>query len=116
MEIRFYEIIGIKKFKKILISIILLFFHDRNILKGSNYYIESLTISGLKSFSKKLMFNVFNHIIGFVVSVIFIITDKNYFNKVILFFIIVFNVYCVLLQRYNYLRMQKILKRYAIKN
>ncbi len=85
--------------------------------KGGNYYLKRLDLNSVKDFKKALLFNGIIHIIGSLCGLPAIITilKNNSAYSLPLSFLIIFpflvNVYCVMLQRYNWLRIKKVLKK-----
>lgn len=110
-ETRLYEFLGIKLFKKI----ILLFervrhLHDNK--QNENYHIHSTSVSALRRFSGYLIYNSIFHIASlFLIAVYFTMTRcffiKNFVFDIIAIIVIVLNLYCLIMQRYTYIKIKK---------
>lgn len=125
MEMKLYEKLGVLYWKKFVLWVSVLGVRNPNDRKGTNYYLKDLSLKSVKDFRKWLWFNALVHIFGFMYSAIWIIyiiinIHLYSFYASILFIIIhiiflILNLYCIMLQRYNYLRIKKVLKRAARK-
>ena len=115
IELKIYEKLGIKFFKKFVINLVCFICAGAYISKKkskeeikfeiqntpSNYFIEKKNgIEGLKKFKKKLFFNALVHIIAGIFSISAI--GAGLIIPGIIATIL--NLYCIMLQRYNYVR------------
>ena len=116
MEIKFYEKIGVKHWKKFIMWIEAKLIPDCKYRNVFNYNLKSISITSAKRFKKMLIYNASIHFVVGVYCIYCII--KNILSSrvlafstpiyIILFFV---NLYCVLLQRYNWIRINKVLKK-----
>lgn len=130
IEKKIYEILGVKLFKKICMFIYDVIYktislsvpkqYRKEFLKSketTNYTIGSIKdIEGLKKFKKELLFNGFVHTCGIIICLDFI--GLNIFGETPSIAGVVFNIaflgvntYCVMLQRYNYIRIKKAIEK-----
>ncbi|MGN1249500.1 MAG: hypothetical protein ACI4XW_05415 [Candidatus Spyradocola sp.] len=117
IELHFYEMLGLKQFRRA----ILLFEKIRRRKDGSlnvNYHLSGTSASALTSFSGYLLYNTTFHIASLLlVLVYFAVTGCLQLNHLWLDMIMyadaVFNLYCIMLQRYVYLRIQSQASRAA---
>lgn len=132
IEMKIYEILGVKEFKKMAFylrdSIFHLIFFKINKEKRnemlynnpSNYIMKKgHGLQDVKDFKKKLFFNFSIHFLSLIMCLTnFLMIIKG--NSSILFIITnvlcsIINIYCIMLQRYNYIRLNQILKRGKIR-
>lgn len=118
MEMKFYEKIGVRQWKKFVLWLMAQVIRNPKDRKGSNYYLAAIDLKAVKKFRKMLLLNGLIHAWGlFCVSLlIHYILENNVFSFSMLILIIcgfLINLYCVILQRYNWLRIKKVLKKVA---
>lgn len=115
MEMRIYELLGVKYWKRFVLWFPCLFIRDPEDRKGGNYWLEDISFASIKKFKKQLLFNASLHIGAILVTNIpfFIMNllDNNIPMMIyqVIFFLV--NFCCIMLQRYNWLRIKKILKK-----
>lgn len=120
MEMKFYRKIGVLQWKKFVLWLMSKFIRDPEMRKGGNYYLRRISLSAVKDFKKALWFNGTIHAIGTLFGILAIrdcvitnnIISAGMVINIIAFFI---NLYCVMLQRYNWLRIKKVLNKVALK-
>ncbi len=115
IEMKIYEKLGVRKWKKFVLWLMCLAIRDPN-FKGINYNIQSFSLKSVKKFRKWLWINSLIHVYGIIQCIDYIpyiINSDSIFSFSMFFTIICFllNIYCVMLQRYNYIRIKKVLKR-----
>lgn len=109
LEPKIYECLGVKQFQK-LVFLLEKVIHFKDKGKNINYHIKNYSIDELEQFKKFLYFNGFIHVRNSVVLVLFLIIQILFLNPIILVYIVpslIKNIYCVMLQRYNYIRIDK---------
>lgn len=108
IEVQFYEWIGIKQFRKLA-----LFYefirHRENGQKNVNYHLRSTSARSAESFLPYLFYNAAVHVFGLMVVALYFEVKLFYsFGSAWLDFVLmlsaVLNLYCIILQRYTYLR------------
>ena len=121
MEIKFYEIIGVKHWKRFLMRLEAMLLPNPEARRVGNYNLKSTSLKSVKNFKKMLILNGFIHFIPGTICIYWIIKNilgSKFFSFSTPIFIVLFlvNLYCVLLQRYNWLRINKVLKKARKKN
>lgn len=116
MEIKLYEKIGVRHFKNFLMWLEAKLIPNPEYRKVFNYNLMSRNLTSVKQFKKMLILNGSVHSVGVIYCFLMIIASirlKIFFSLSTLAFIAVFmvNLYCVLLQRYNWIRINKVLKK-----
>lgn len=132
IEMKFYEFLEIKKFKKFVLFVLdkRFFLSNPNLTKeerkklildtASNYNIgKDRNLNSLHRYKMFLYLNTSIHLIPFIVSVFYLpkIIFSN-LNSIIYFILIILemiNTYCLILQRYNCIRINKTIKRMITK-
>lgn len=118
-EMRLYEILGVKLFRKV----VLLFERIRHFKDGGhneNYHPRNTENHTLRCFSGYLIYNTMFHIVSLMLVAIYFtatrcLSMKNIVIDCIMVGVTVVDVYCIMLQRYIYLRFcQRINNRKSI--
>ena len=112
MEMKLYECLGVRQFQNLVFKLEkVIHFKDKG--KNINYHVKSGSIDELKEFQKYLYFNGFIHVRNNIGLVAFTIVQQMFFSDWFLLYTIpsmLKNTYCVMLQRYNYLRINKVIE------
>lgn len=119
LEIKIYELLGIKYFKKFVLKlrdiIYSLFFfipkEELEIIKNrpDNYKMGlSFKKKDILRYKKLLLFNSYVHITGLIICILSPISIHN-------IILLILNIYCIILQRYNYIRINNLLKKIELK-
>lgn len=110
-EMRLYELLGVRIFQKLVFRLEKAI-HCRDKGKNINYHIPSNDISALDAFVKYLFYNGAIHTRNLIlfsgylfIKVLFSLHFRFY--DYVLFILAIKDLYCVILQRYNLLRMQR---------
>ena len=127
MEKRIYEALGVKQWKKFLLWMAT---HYQRVVcsitgkdlsstaRGGVYLLSQVSVSGAKDFRKMIWMHTVVHtagiISGLVLAIIFIVMHLHIWLLPVIVYV-VFNIYCVMLQRYNYLRIRRVLSMYDCK-
>ena len=108
IELRVYELLGIKLFRKA----ILLFEKIRHLRDGNrneNYHPKNTSLATLDSFSGYLIYNSLFHIVSIALVIVYfaitIAMQLRYLGiDILMYIVVVFDLYCLMLQRYIYLK------------
>lgn len=105
-----YKCLGIPQFKRIVLSLEKLR-HRKDGLRNRNYHPQNLSVIALENYYWYLIYNSFLHVISLFVSglyFVFIQIWEIHFVVVdfLIWILVVFNVYCIILQRYNILKLR----------
>ena len=120
IEMKIYEIFGVKIFKKIVFKIsdfcLKLFLtkeEQEDFSKNTtNYKMGKVSdLDDIKNYKKQMYFNAIVHIIGTCLGLTTFSYKIGFFNT--LFTIL--NAYCVMLQRYNIIRINKVINKFSLK-
>lgn len=110
-EMRIYEFLGVKQFQQ-LVFLLERIIHRRDKGKNINYHIPSNDISALDAFIKYLFYNGAIHTRNLAIFIGYLLLKVLFsfqirFYDYILIALAVKDLYCVMLQRYNLLRIQR---------
>jgi len=114
-----YELIGMKKFKKGALKLTSKLGRVKDGTKGSNYYIDDISLESIKRFETKTRFNETVHIITDVPAIYFAMdqfSKGEYAAGVVLSLIALPSLYLAGLQRYNRARIYDIVDRLESSN
>lgn len=114
-ELKFYKKLGVEIFKRLTFKLEKLV-HFRDKKKNKNYHIGARDREGLEQFKKYLYYNGFIHVKNLFVLLIVLglrlILVKNFIIFDLYFlFSIPKNIYCIMLQRYNYIRINRTIEK-----
>lgn len=111
IEMRVYELLGVKQFQK-LVFVLEKIVHHKDNGKNINYHIPSNDISALDTFIKYLFYNGTIHVrnlavfVGYLLIKIFFSLQIGFYDYVLVI-LAAKDLYCVMLQRYNLLRIRR---------
>lgn len=108
IELRVYELLGIRLFRKA----ILLFEKIRHLRDGDrneNYHPKNTSLTTIESFSGYLVYNFLFHIVSIALVIVYfaitIAMQVHYLGiDIVMYIVVVFDLYCLILQRYIYLK------------
>ena len=120
LELKIYEFLGVKQFKKAVFMLEKII-HKRDKGKNINYHIKnSNDRESVDSFKKYLYYNGFIHtknlITGIPIIVFAILCGQNLLFLIPLILFLINDVYCVMLQRYNWLKISEFEKKLEIRD
>ena len=111
LEIKLYEMIGVRFFQGLVFSLER-FIHRRDGGTNQNYHFSKNHKTTMLGFRKYLFYNAAIHVRNiFIIIFIFVvkyILKRLYWIDILLILLLLKDFYCVMLQRYNYLRIQKV--------
>ena len=111
-EMRLYEHLGVLGFQKMVFKLEkVIHFKDKG--KNINYHFKNRNIDELKEFRKFLYFNGFIHVRNTAIVASVIALQAVFLSPWLYLYTIpslVKNLYCVMLQRYNYIRINKVIE------
>ena len=123
-ELKIYESLGIKHFKKFIMRLHYLLYLPLSFLLEkeyrqefyynvrNNYKIGKVNeLKDIKTFKKNLYFNGFIHATIAFFNIIFLIFSVSPLSFLINLIWLLINTYCTMLQRYNYIRIDNMLSR-----
>ena len=115
LELRIYGLLGIVPFKRLLLRIEKIKHRNKG-TNNDNYHPSKLTPSSLIAFRGYLQYNALLHIVSiFLVTFYFVISSYAHISlwwiTCLAWLILVVDLYCIILQRYTYLRAKRVLVR-----
>ncbi len=109
LEEKIYEFLGVKYFKKFVLSMGKSNRKNSNIPKKNNYFLHELSIDGINDFKKSgIKYNSIIHIVGLTFCLLSLTTATSTFSIIWRSILTAVNAYCVMLQRYNNIRLNRI--------
>lgn len=112
LEMKIYEKLGVKKFKNFVLNLNAKATNNKKI-KGNNYYLDQgHGLEDLKKFKFELLFNGYLHTYSSIACVVFMMGSMIPITLYpVAIASITLNTYCVMLQRYNWIRINKAIKK-----
>lgn len=124
MEMKIYESLGIKKFRKMVMKIldICCFIISPSISKKerqkilrqvkTNYTIGTIhSLEDIKDYKHYIKFNTFIHASALIALMPYIINDSSLASLIFHLSLIVINSYCIMLQRYNNIKINQLISK-----
>ena len=110
-EMKLYELLGIRLFRRLAFGMERLI-HRKDRRKNINYHISAHTPGGLAAFRKYLFYNAAIHakgilLVGIVLLIKWGFLGFTWYFDSLLLLLAVQDGYCIMLQRYNYLRIRQ---------
>lgn len=106
---KIYEFLGVLPFKRFVTNI----GHKtgQNRTKVNNYYIWQKDTEGLKKYEQKTRYNELMHLVGMIIPVLgLILGENNSTTQILLWLVLAINIHPFLLQRYNRIRIYRVLE------
>lgn len=115
LELRIYRLLGIVPFKRLLLRIEKIKHRNKG-TNNDNYHPSKLTPSSLIAFRGYLQYNALLHVVSiFFVVLYFVISSCAHISlwwlACLAWLVLVVDLYCIILQRYSYLRAKRVLAR-----
>lgn len=119
IEIKLYELLGVKIFKKLVFKLEKII-HRKDNGKNINYHIKNCNSKeSVDSFRKYLYYNGFIHIkniIALIITILSVFIFNTYPMLIcLLFILLVKDAYCVMLQRYNWIKLNDFERKLEIR-
>lgn len=110
MEVKIYRLLGVEYYRRFLIAVKKKYDSIRGKEETENYFMQTFNMEGLMALKEQLEKNAKIHALGVLVCAPVLLNEKI---GIILFgvFFMLHNAYCVMVQRYHLIRINKILKR-----
>lgn len=111
LELRLYRLLRVKRFRKVI-----LWFektkHSKDNLKNENYHPSGFDVFSLERYNGFLLYNTSLHIVSLLFTAAYALLSiaiefRNAVVDLSMMLLTLFNVYCILLQRTNYLRLKE---------
>ena len=113
VELKIYEILGVKIFRFLVFKLEKII-HHKDKMQNINYHVKRINVDEFESFKKYLYYNGFIHVRNLIFLFVILLLSLNFTNPIFLVILIlefIKNTYCVMLQRYNYIRINQSIQR-----
>lgn len=112
LELRVYSLLGVNQFRKVILWFEKIRHHGGN-LRNENYHPSHFDVIALEQFNGFLLYNAFLHGVSLLFTVVYAVVSIGLeFRNVVLdlgmIVLTLLNVYCIILQRANYLKLKKL--------
>ena len=90
--------------------------HRKDGKRNANYHLKGMSVSSLRDYFGHIRHNTIRHLESLAVVALYFVVTRLSGNiwliaDIAMYALIVFNLYCIMLQRYTYIRIQKLLER-----
>ncbi len=108
-EARLYELLGIRSFRRLLFGLET-FWHRGHGGKNDNYHLRDISAASMRAYSGYILYNTLIHCISLIFAGVYLLitllTGRNFpVLSVLMVALTIFNLYCIMLQRYAGLRL-----------
>lgn len=115
-ELRMYRLLGVNQFRKLILTFGKIR-HLKDKSKNENYHPSNFDIFSLERYNGFLLYNAFLHCVSLLFTVLYValstaIAFRNLFMDLGIIFLTLLNVYCIMLQRSNYLKLKECRNKY----
>lgn len=119
-ELILYRVFGIVIFRKFILRVEKIK-HRKDGLQNRNYHLRQMSVDSMEHHTGFLLYNSFIHSFSlFLTGICFIVVSisgiKNIWLNLFMFVISMLNIYCIMLQRFVYLKLKALRGRYEKKN
>lgn len=111
MEQKLYRLLGVNQYRKFVIRAKKKYDQWRGKSDTDNYFLKYYSKEGLVFLKSQLIKNAKIHLIGVLACLPAILLAGRPWIQVIALFILLHNFYCVMIQRYNLIRINLLLKK-----
>lgn len=116
LEMNIYRVLGVEVFRKLIMQYEK-FIHRKDFEKNINYHIKSFSGESVKRFYAFLSYNASVHILSSAIVFLYFLFKSRFapefmFLDFIMILLLVLNLYCIMLQRYNCLSIRRFLAKY----
>ena len=111
LELRIYYLLGIQRFRKAILRLEKIKHHGDN-NKNENYHPSNFDFISLERYTGFLVYNAALHCVSLIFTVIYLLISItiNFHNVVVdimIVILMILNIYCIILQRANYLKLKE---------
>ncbi len=113
-ERKIYELLGIRAFRKAIMSFERLR-HKKDGRRNANYHLKNHSLSAARSFRWYVIYNSIFHVLSLLLAAVYFVITRVFGEiflaaDIVISVLIVFNVYCLMLQRYTWIRLKEHIK------
>lgn len=115
MEYRVYELLGVGYYKKFVLFCKSIYNKlTKNKHSNDNYFLRGYKKEDVLYLKENFMKNLKIHLVGVFFGLLVVVIGSKLGYRVFGAFLFIWNLYSVMLQRYNMIRIDRILKKYGI--
>ena len=119
MEQKIYQLLGVNLYRKFVIKVKKGYDKWRGKDDTDNYFLKHYSDEGIIYLKKQLIKNAKIHMVGVIVCCPCVLFNEHLWIQLIALVVLLHNLYCVMIQRYNLLRINSLLakrKKRLVKN
>lgn len=111
MEQKIYQLLGVNQYRKFVIKVKKKYDKWRGKTDTDNYFLKDYSDEGISFLKTQLIKNAKIHFSGVIVCLPAVLLIDRPWIKIIALVILLHNLYCVMIQRYNLIRINALLKK-----
>lgn len=116
IELQVYCLLGVNQFRKLILAFEKIK-HFKDKRQNENYHPTNLDVFSLERYNGFLIYNAFLHCVSLLFTVLYVVLStaivfRNLFMDFFIVFLTLLNLYCIMLQRTNYLKIKKHRNKY----
>lgn len=111
MEQKLYRLLGVKQYRNFIVMIKKKYDNWRGKIDTDNYFLKSYSDEGIGFLKSQLIKNAKIHLVGVFVGLLVMFVADYLWVQILALFIFLHNLYCVMIQRYNLIRINSLLTK-----
>ena len=111
MELKLYRLLGVNQYRKLVVKVKKKYDQWRGKSDTDNYFLKDYSKDGLVFLKSQLIKNAKIHLVGVLVCLPAVLLVDRPWIQAIALLILLHNLYCVMIQRYNLIRINLLLAR-----
>lgn len=111
LEQKIYRLLGVNQYRKFIIAVKRKYDKWRGKEDTDNYFLQDYTVDGITHLKNELIKNAKIHMVGVLVCLPITLFYDRLWVQIIALVILLHNLYCVMIQRYNLIRINSLLSK-----
>lgn len=113
MEQKLYRLLGVNQYRRFVVKVKKKYDQLRGKQDTGNYFLKDYSREGILYLRKQFLKNAQIHAAGVLVCLPCVLLGSHLWIRLLALLVLVHNLYCVMIQRYNLLRIDALLARKA---
>lgn len=109
MEQKIYRLLGVNQYRKFIIKVKKLYDQCRGKQDTDNYFLKDYSSEGIVFLKNQFIKNAKIHLAGVFIGLLTMLIADYLWAQIVAFLIFLHNLYCVMIQRYNLIRINALL-------
>lgn len=111
MEQKLYRLLGVNQYRNLIVKVKRKYDQWRGTSDTDNYFLRDYSEEGIAFLQSQLIKNAKIHSVGVLVCLPIVLLSDRPWIQIIALLIVLHNLYCVMIQRYNLIRINSLLEK-----